>query len=72
MSNPPPTADDFPLASLLASDSFFAVLERNVKKNAFAHTEKAFLVDGEGFIRGVYNATSPADVMRLIEDYELL
>ena len=56
----------------LASDSFFAVLERNVKKNAFVHTEKAFLVDGEGFIRGVYNATSPADVMRLIEDMELL
>jgi len=56
----------------LASDSFFAVLKRNVKKNAFVHTEKAFLVDGDGFIRGVYNATSPADVMRLIEDYELL
>ena len=56
----------------LASDSFFAVLERNVKKNAFVHTEKAFLVDAQGYIRGVYNATSPADVMRLIEDYELL
>jgi hypothetical protein len=36
------------------------------------HTEKAFLVAGSGFIHGVYNATSPADVMRLIEDYRLL
>ena len=31
-----------------------------------------FLVDREGHIRGVYNATSPADVMRLTEDLQLL
>ena len=56
----------------LAKDSFFAVLERNVDQNAFVHTEKAFLVDQDGFIRGVYNATSPADVMRLTEDLQQL
>jgi protein SCO1/2 len=56
----------------LAKDSFFAVLERNVDQNAFVHTEKAFLVDRDGFIRGVYNATSPADVMRLTEDLQQL
>jgi hypothetical protein len=66
------------LASLMgislshAQDSLFTLLDRNVKENSVAHTEKAFLVDGSGFIRGVYNASSPADVMRLIEDYQLL
>jgi protein SCO1/2 len=65
------TGDEKQITSM-ARDSFFAVLDRNVKENSVVHTEKAFLVDGEGFIRGVYNATSPADVMRLIEDYELL
>ena len=56
----------------VAQESYFAVLERNVDKNAFVHTEKAFLVDQDGFIRGVYNATSPADVMRLTEDLQQL
>ena len=40
----------------LARDSFFAVLDRNVDENAFVHTEKAYLVDRQGHIRGVYNA----------------
>ena len=56
----------------LAADTFFAVLDRNAKAGSLAHTEKAYLVDRAGYIRGVYNATSPADVMRLAEDLEEL
>jgi protein SCO1/2 len=56
----------------LARDSFFAVLNRNTGQDAFVHTEKAYLVDRQGHIRGVYNATSAADLLRLVEDYELL
>jgi protein SCO1/2 len=57
---------------MLAEEVFLAVLDRTPGTSAMAHTEKAFLLDREGFIRGVYNATSAADVMRLVEDLELL
>jgi cytochrome oxidase Cu insertion factor (SCO1/SenC/PrrC family) len=56
----------------LAEDTFFAVLDRNAQAGSLAHTEKAYLVDWAGYIRGVYNTTSPADVMRLFEDLEEL
>jgi protein SCO1 len=38
----------------------------------FLHTEKALLVDQDGRIRGVYNATVPHDIDKLIADLELL
>lgn len=63
---------DEPQITALAEDTFFSVLERNVKANAMAHTERAYLVDQDGYIRGVYNATSAADILRLVEDMELL
>ncbi len=34
----------------------------------FLHTEKALLVDREGHLRGVYNATLPHDIEKLIAD----
>ena len=56
----------------LAADTFFAVLDHNAPTGSLAHTEKAYLLDRAGYIRGVYNATSPADVLRLVEDLEQL
>jgi len=38
----------------------------------FLHTEKALLVDREGRLRGVYNATVPHDIEKLIADLEQL
>jgi protein SCO1/2 len=56
----------------LASDSYFADDERlkAVLKDddAFLHTEKVVLVDGTGRLRGVYNATQPFDMEKLIAD----
>lgn len=63
---------DEPQITALAEDTFFSVLERNVKANAMTHTERAYLVDQDGYIRGVYNATSAADILRLVEDMALL
>ncbi|MFT5371661.1 MAG: protein SCO1/2 [Lysobacterales bacterium] len=60
------------LVSSLARESFFAVLDRNIDKDAFVHTEIAYLLDRQGHISGVYNATSKADLLRLVEDYQLL
>jgi protein SCO1 len=45
-----------------AERSFFA------KTTADVHTERAFLLDADKRIRGVYNATQPADMARLTED----
>jgi protein SCO1/2 len=36
----------------------------------FLHTEKALLVDREGRLRGVYNATLPREIEKLIADME--
>lgn len=38
----------------------------------FLHTEKALLVDREGKLRGVYNATLPNEIDKLIADLSLL
>jgi protein SCO1/2 len=38
----------------------------------FLHTEKALLVDREGHLRGVYNATVPHDIEKLIADLDQL
>jgi cytochrome oxidase Cu insertion factor (SCO1/SenC/PrrC family) len=45
-----------------ASHSFFA------KTTGEVHTERAFLLDGESRIRGVYNVTQPSDMARLVQD----
>lgn len=38
----------------------------------FLHTEKMFLVDGGGHLRGVYNGVLPAEMKRLEEDIRTL
>jgi len=38
----------------------------------FLHTEKALLVDREGRLRGVYNATLPNDIEKLLADLDQL
>lgn len=38
----------------------------------FLHTEKALLVDRNGRLRGVYNATLPHDIDKLMADLDLL
>ena len=38
----------------------------------FLHTENFVLVDGQGYIRGVYNGARAMDVQRLIEDLRTL
>jgi protein SCO1 len=56
----------------LARTSYFA--EKTIKKemNEFLHTENMILVDGKGHIRGVYNATLPAEAVRIIADIKTL
>lgn len=58
----------------IARDGYFAD-EDFVKTKAeseFIHTENFILVDGQGFIRGVYNGTIPLDIKRLIRHIEIL
>ena len=50
----------------LATESFFA---RSITE---AHTERAYLVDAQRRIRGIYNATQPGDLLRLQQDAQLL
>lgn len=38
----------------------------------FLHTEKALLVDRDGHLRGVYNATLPHEIAKLITDLQTL
>jgi protein SCO1/2 len=38
----------------------------------FLHTEKALLVDRDGHLRGVYNATLPRDIEKLMADLDVL
>jgi protein SCO1/2 len=58
----------------LARHSYFADedLGRQRDENEFLHTEKFFLVDQDGRLRGVYNGVLPAEIDRLIEDITLL
>jgi protein SCO1 len=58
----------------LARTSYFAEkqLGMNKKTNEFLHTENMLLIDRHGHLRGVYNATLPAEASRVIEDIRLL
>lgn len=60
----------------LARTSYFAddgrLLVGKPAAEQFLHTEKALLVDQAGHIRGVYNATLPHEVDKLLSDLELL
>lgn len=58
----------------LARQSYFAEKEIGLQKdkNEFLHTENAFLIDKNGYIRGVYNATLPLDVENLVKDIQVL
>lgn len=58
----------------LARKAYFAEKEMGLQKdrNEFLHTENAFLIDKNGYIRGVYNATLPLDIENLIHDIKVL
>jgi protein SCO1/2 len=58
----------------LARNSYFADAAEDVPENAgdFLHTEKMFLVDGGGHLRGVYNGVLPAEMKRLEADIRTL
>ena len=58
----------------LARRSYFAEKEIGLQKdkNEFLHTENAFLIDKNGYIRGVYNATLALDVENLVKDIKVL
>ncbi len=58
----------------LARQSYFAEKEIGLQKdkNEFLHTENAFLIDKNGNIRGVYNATLPLDIENLVKDIKVL
>lgn len=58
----------------LARQSYFAEKEMGIQKdkNEFLHTENAFLIDKNGYIRGVYNATLPLDIENMIHDIKVL
>jgi protein SCO1 len=55
----------------LARASYFAEDSR-ASDDQFLHTEKALLVDREGRLRGVYNATLPHEIDKLIADISVL
>jgi protein SCO1 len=59
----------------LGRTSYFAEKGLGLQKNAteFLHTESMLLIDGQGRIRGIYNATQKLDIERVTEDiYTLL
>lgn len=58
----------------LARTSYFVEKQIGLKKgtNEFLHTENMILVDQDAHIRGVYNATLPAEANRVIEDIRTL
>lgn len=60
----------------LARTSYFADDGRleagKAATDQFLHTEKVLLVDREGRLRGVYNATLPHDIDKLIADLDQL
>jgi protein SCO1 len=51
----------------LARDSYFADDDRQA-----SHTEKVMLVDRRGHLRGVYNATLPYEIDKLLADLDAL
>jgi protein SCO1/2 len=58
----------------LARKSFFAEKTEGLQKSnsTFLHTETVLLIDKHARIRGVYNATQPAAIDRIIEDIHIL
>ncbi len=58
----------------LARKAYFAEKEMGLQKDSkeFLHTENAFLIDKNGYIRGVYNATLPLDIENMINDIKIL
>lgn len=60
----------------LARESYFADDERldanQPADEQFLHSEKALLVDRDGRLRGVYNATVPHDIDKLVADLNVL
>jgi protein SCO1/2 len=58
----------------LARKSYFAEKTLGVQKsvNEFLHTETVLLIDKKSRIRGIYNATLPVDMGRIIEDINIL
>ncbi len=56
----------------LARTSFFADASTRPIDDSFIHTEKLFLIDKTGRIRGVYNGILNTDRLRLVEDIETL
>jgi len=58
----------------LARTSYFADESKDIPGGAgdFLHTEKMFLVDRHGHLRGVYNGVLPAEMNRIKEDIRLL
>jgi protein SCO1/2 len=58
----------------LARTSYFAEKQLGLSKRAdeFLHTENMLLVDRNGHLRGVYNATLAAEASRVIEDIRAL
>ncbi len=59
-----------------AADSFGAQLKNYTAgvsgEEDFLHTETVFLVDGEGFVRGLYNGTLQLEIEQLIKDIDVL
>jgi protein SCO1 len=58
----------------LARTSYFAEKTLGTQKttNEFLHTETMLLIDKQGRIRGIYNATQKVDVGRVAEDIRIL
>lgn len=57
----------------LARKSYFAVLdEGNGDENDFIHTENFVLIDKDRRIRGSYDGTKKENMLKIIEDIELL
>lgn len=58
----------------LGRRSFFAEKKAGLENGteSFLHTESMLLVDGSSRIRGIYNATDPTQIKRVIEDIRIL
>jgi protein SCO1/2 len=58
----------------IARNGYFADEDftKTQDENDFIHTENFILVDGNGFIRGVYNGTLEIDLKRLMRHIEIL
>ena len=60
----------------LATDGFGIQLAKQNgvagESTVYLHTETVFLVDEEGYLRGMYNGTLLTDIMQLVSDIETL